>query len=103
MKAAGYIARCTTPDDRLLVTGAIHEIPVLARRRFAGGQAMFKLSLYTSERDQRRALAKLEQQSVPIVLADDREFGEGFLDDYPLFATTPRDHLSSGRNDRRRR
>ena len=64
---------------------------------------MFKLSLYTSEHDQRRALAQLEQQSVPIVLADDREFGEGFLDDYPLFARTPRDRLSSGRNDRRRR
>ena len=91
MKAAGYIARCTTPDDRLLVTGAIHEIPVLARRRFAAGQAMFKLSLYTSERDQRRALAKLEQQSVPIVLADAREFGDGFLDDYPLLSQ----HLAS--------
>lgn len=86
MKAAGYIARCTTPDDRLLVTGAIHEIQVLARRRFAAGQAMFKLSLYTSERDQQRALAKLEQQSVPIVLADARESGDGFLDDYPLLA-----------------
>jgi len=91
MKAAGYIARCTGPDDHLLVTGAIHEIPVLARRRFAAGQAMFKLSLYTSERDQRRALNKLEQQSVPIVLADDREFDDGFLDDYPLFAQ----HLES--------
>ena len=86
MKAAGYIARCTTPEDRLLVTGAIHEIPVLARRRFAAGQAMFKLSLYTSERDQERALAKLERQSVPIVLADARESGDGFLDDYPLLA-----------------
>jgi hypothetical protein len=35
---------------------------------------MFKLSLYTSERDQERALARLEQQSVPLVLADIREF-----------------------------
>ena len=102
MKAAGYIARCTAPDDHLLVTGAIHEIPVLARRRFAAGQAMFKLSLYTSERDQQRALAKLEQQSVPIVLADDREFGEGFLEDYPLLAQHLDDRLSSRRHDRRR-
>lgn len=91
MKAAGYIARCTAPDDHLLVTGAIHEIPVFARRRFAAGQAMFKLSLYTSERDQQRALAKLEHQSVPIVLADAREFGDGFLDDYALLAQ----HLAS--------
>ena len=47
---------------------------------------MFKLSLYTSERDQQRALARLEQQSVPMVLADAREFDGGFLSDYPLVA-----------------
>jgi hypothetical protein len=47
---------------------------------------MFKLSLYTSERDQQRALARLEHQSVPLVLADVREFDEGFLADYPLIA-----------------
>ena len=84
--AAGYLAQCTSVDDRVLVTGPTHEIPVLARRRFAAGQAMFKLSLYTSEQDQRRALARLEQQSVPIVLADAREFDGGFLSDYPLIA-----------------
>jgi hypothetical protein len=95
MKAAGYIARCTAPEDHLLVTGAIHEIPVLARRRFAAGQAMFKLSLYTSERDQRRAVARLEHQSVPIVLADDRELGDGFLEDYPLLAQ----HLATNYKD----
>jgi hypothetical protein len=47
---------------------------------------MFKLSLYTSERDQQRALAKLDQQSVPIVLADARESDDDFLSDYPLMA-----------------
>jgi hypothetical protein len=84
--AAGYLAQCTSADDRVLVTGPMHEIPVLARRRFAAGQAMFKLSLYTSEQDQQRALARLEQQSVPIVLADVREIDGGFLADYPLIA-----------------
>src|SRR5688572_18187446 len=84
--AAGYVARCTSPDDRILVTGPTHEIPVLARRRFAAGQAMFKLSLYTSEQDQKRALARLERQSVPMVLADVREIDGGFLSDYPLVA-----------------
>ena len=86
MAAAAYVAQCTGPDDRVLVTGPTHEIPVLARRRFAAGQAMFKLSLYTSERDQQRALGRLEQQSVPLVLADVREFEGGFLSDYPLVA-----------------
>lgn len=86
MQAAGYVARCTSPQDHLLVTGAIHEIPVLAKRRFAAGQALFKLSFYTSERDQRRAVAMLERQSVPIVLVDAREFEGGFPSDYPLVA-----------------
>src|SRR5687768_7281694 len=86
LSAARYVADCTASDDRILVTGATHEVPVLARRRFAAGQAMFKLSLYTSERDQQQALARLEQQSVPLVLADVREFEGGFLSDYPLVA-----------------
>jgi hypothetical protein len=86
LSAARYVAECTSSDDRILVTGATHEVPVLARRRFAAGQAMFKLSLYTSERDQQRALARLERQSVPIVLADARDFDGGFLSDYPLVA-----------------
>jgi hypothetical protein len=84
--AAAYVGQCTSPDDRILVTGATHEIPVLARRRFAAGQAMFKLSLYTSERDQQRALTRLEQQSVPLVLVDARESEGGVLSDYPLVA-----------------
>jgi hypothetical protein len=93
--AAEYVAECTEPSDRLLVTGATHEVPVLARRRFAGGQAMFKLSLYTSERDQQRALERLEQQSVPVVLADVRDDGDdGFLTDYPLIASYILDRYS---------
>jgi hypothetical protein len=92
LAAAAYVAQCTSPDDRILVTGPTHEVPVLARRRFAAGQAMFKLSLYTSERDQERALARLEQQSVPLVLADIREFEGGFLSDYPLIARHLAEH-----------
>ena len=68
------------------MAGPIHEILVFARRRFAAGQGMFKLSLYTSERDQRRALERLTHQSVPVVLADPREFEDGFVSDYPLLA-----------------
>ena len=92
MAAAAFLAHCTGPDDRVLVTGPTHEIPVLARRRFAAGQAMFKLSLYTTERDQQRALARLEHQSVPFVLADIREFEGGFLSDYPLVARHLAEH-----------
>jgi hypothetical protein len=83
--AARYVAECTRPDDRLLGIGPVHEIHVYARRRFAAGQAMFKLSLYTSEAFQRRALDRLARESVPVVIADVEELG--YLDDlYPLVA-----------------
>ena len=62
------------------------EIGVCARRRFAGGQSTVSLSFYTSDEDQLRTLAHLKRQSVPIILADAREFEEGFASDYPLLA-----------------
>ena len=95
--AARYVAECTRPSDHLLVLGAIHEIPVYARRRFAAGQALFKLSLYTSDADQRRAIARLAQQSVPIVVADATDFEDGFSSDYPLVARYLAEHYTEAR------
>jgi hypothetical protein len=84
--AARYIAECTRPEDRLLVAGYMPEVPVFARRAFAAGQATVSLAMYTSDDDQRRALDRLARQSVPVVLADARDFEEGFVSDYPLLA-----------------
>ncbi len=83
-KAARYIAECTRPEDHLLVAGYAPEVSVLARRRFAAGQATVDRSYHTSEFDQRRALERLARQSVPIVLADYENFDETFVTDYPL-------------------
>jgi hypothetical protein len=92
LTAARYVAACTAPNDRVLVVGALHEVAVLARRRFAAGQAMFKLSLYTSVADQERAVRRLEQQSVPMIIAEHDDFEEGFVSDYPLVASYVADH-----------
>jgi hypothetical protein len=89
--AARYVSECTAPTDRLLIIGPVHEIPVFAKRRFAGGQAMFKLSLYTSEAFQRRALVRLAHESVPMAIADAAEFGE-FTALYPLVARHLAEH-----------
>ena len=83
LRAARYVAECTGPDDYLLVAGYSPEIPVFARRRFAAGQGTVSLSFYTSEREQQRAVAYWQKQSVPIVLADYDEYEEGFVTDYP--------------------
>jgi hypothetical protein len=86
LPAARYIAECTGPDEYVFVAGYAPEIAVLARRRFAAGQGTVSMSFYTSEADQRRALARLAHQSVPLVLADAEDFEEGFVPKYPLLA-----------------
>ena len=91
LAAARYVAECTAPDDRLLVAGYAPEIPVFARRRFAAGQATVSLAFYTSDADQQRALDRLRQQSVPVILADDQAFEEEFASDYPVLAAYVRE------------
>jgi len=90
--AARYVAECTSPDEYLLVAAQAPEISVLARRRFAAGQATVGLSFYMSEADQRRALARLASQSVPIILADANHFEADFVFTYPLLARHVADH-----------
>lgn len=46
----------------------------------------------TSEDDMRRARPRLEQQSVPIVIADAEDFEDGFTSDYPLVARYLAEH-----------
>lgn len=91
LRAARLVAECTNPNDRVLAIGPVHEVLVFGRRGFAAGQAMFKLSLYTSETHQRRALARLEGQSVPVVIAEAAEFGE-FEALYPRVAAHVREN-----------
>jgi hypothetical protein len=106
LRAARYVAECTVPEDYVLVAAYAPEVPVFARRRFAAGQPTVGLSFYTSEADQRRAIGRLQDQSVPIILAADEAYDEEFASDYPLLASyveahyrlagtidTDRDHL----------
>ena len=84
LKVARYVSECTRPEDHLMVAGYAPEVPVLARRPFAAGQSKLAFSFYKSDFDQRRALERLERQSVPIVLANYEDFDEAFVTDYPL-------------------
>jgi hypothetical protein len=105
LAAARFLSECTKPTDRVLAIGPVHEILVFGRRGFAGGQAMFKLSLYTSEDYQRRALARLKREPVPVVIAEAAEFGE-FEALYPQIAAHVRSNYqeagSIGMSDDRR-
>ncbi len=75
----------------LLVTYA-PEIPVFARRRFAAGQGTFGLNFYTAEEQQRNAVERLRQQSVPVVLGSFDEYEGEFADDYPIVAAYLAEH-----------
>ena len=92
LSAARYVAECTSPDDYLFLVGDAPEITVFARRRFAAGQGVFAKTWYVSERDQRRALARLASQSVPIILAAAGSFESDFVINYPLVAQHVANH-----------
>jgi hypothetical protein len=78
----GYVERCSKPSDRLVMTGLSPDVFVLANRGFAGGQMAFRPSFYTSPSDQQRALARLQKQSVPLVIVNLEEEG-GFRQEMP--------------------
>ena len=76
-----YVHDCTAPSDRLLVTWFEPGVFYYAERGFAGGQAYFEYGWHASVADQRLTLARMQRQSVPIILGrrdQDDEFREGF-------------------------
>jgi hypothetical protein len=63
-----FVDRCTTPSDRLVMTGLSPDVFVLADRGFAGGQMAFRPNFYRDPRDQQRALDRMSRQSVPFFI-----------------------------------
>ena len=62
-----YIDRCTSPADRLIVTGEFPDVLVLAGRRFAGDAIVFG-SWYSSVTHQDRTIARLQAAPALFVL-----------------------------------
>ena len=76
-----YLQRCTSRDDRLIMTHLYPDVFVMAERGFAGGHEAYREAFYTSAADQEQMLARLRRQSVPFVLifaAQEREFRDNF-------------------------
>ncbi len=82
LRAAQYLAECTDPADRVLLATYAPEVPVYARRLIAAGQGTFGLTFYETEAQQREAIARLQQQSVPVVIGSAEDFAGEFADDY---------------------
>jgi hypothetical protein len=64
-----YLARCTAPGDRILNLGYLPDLPVFARRGFAGGLSFFGAYPSSDERE-RLVLERLGRQVVPLAVLD---------------------------------
>jgi len=62
-----YVRACTNPSDRMMYMGYSPETYFLARRGFAGGQAVFEGAYYTSREEQALTISRLERERVPVV------------------------------------
>ena len=78
-----YVLDCTAPSDRILVTWFSPDVFYYAERGFAGGQTFLHAGYHASVSDQRLTIERMQQQSVPIVLAR-RDLVEEFRQRFPL-------------------
>lgn len=84
-----YLRRCTMPDDRVFAGWFIPELYYFSQRAFAGGMVVTFGDHWSEPQHQRRIVAKLTSESVPvaILLRDGRpEFRESYplVDDHLL-------------------
>jgi hypothetical protein len=63
-----YVDRCVGVEDRLLVPGFLPEVPVLARRAFAGGQVWFLPGALRTAEDHRLVMRRLRSERVPLAV-----------------------------------
>ena len=87
----GYLDRCSAPRDRIVMTGLSPDVFVLANRGFAGGQMAFRPAFYDTPSDQRKAIARMQAQSVPFVIVALEE-ETGFRGSLPLVAAYVDEH-----------
>jgi len=92
---AMFLSACTEPDARIFVQPYIPQVLALARRPFAGGHADLRSGFFTTERDQRLILARLQRQRVPVALLSTPDALEDFGESFPLLAAYLDEHYTA--------
>jgi hypothetical protein len=78
-----YLAECTRPDDRVLVTWFAPEFYYFAKRGFAAGHAVFaSVAAFATEADQKKMVSRMRTGRVPVVFVNTRDHGQ-FAAAYP--------------------
>ena len=81
----GDLRACTSPADRIFVSWFAPEYYVFAQRSFAAGQAILVPPSFAGDADQRRMLARLDGEPVPVALVNLNE-RDAFRGTYGLVA-----------------
>ncbi len=83
-RLAYYARDCTRPDDRLFVGLYYSEVAALAGRAFAGGYPELRADFFNTAADQRLTIARLQSQSVPVVIMPVGKEAESFTRSFPF-------------------
>jgi hypothetical protein len=84
---ARYLESCIGPNDRVLLTTLLPQVPALARRGFAGGHVDLRGGgFFATTEDQELTIARLRRQSVPVVIGPLTEDLPGYGESLPLVA-----------------
>jgi hypothetical protein len=93
---AMYVNDCTSSDSRIFVSPYIPQVLALGRRAFAGGHADLRPGYFTTDRDQRLVLERLQRQLVPVALLATDGSLENFRRSFPLLTAYLDEHFEVG-------
>jgi hypothetical protein len=84
LRLAVYLRQCTRSTDRVLMQYYLPQVLALAERGFAGGHADLRPGFFATPEAQQLTIARLERQSVPVVVLETGQSLAAFRESFPL-------------------